>query len=1393
MRQILLICSLALAAQAADPSWYRSQASWLESFIASRAALDAQSAGPPARALPDFGRQDFTVSAWVKTRLGGTIVATAPAEGVWVQQGKSFFVRDGKLGYDIGWVGTLGGRTVVADDRWHHVAVTGPRDLTFYVDGQADGGGSLAGQPDDASWVTKIGYTSTNFPAQSGFDGLLDDVVIWDRRLSATELADLAKHDGAVGWWPFDGNLVDRAGGNHGAVSGVQPAFAAGHAGQAVRLDGKTAVVLSASPAVGFRAQVWPLLRRDFTRPEAVRQMDWVQRDKLLAADFDPADPRALAARFVAAIADARLATEAKVKPADLAAAADLYYRDRRLTEQRARTADLDPAALRRAITALGKDYAPGYPAADLLARLARAEADLDGANRAVADGAADAEARAVAAAQSLRGLAREALVGRSPLFGDFDRVLFIRRRTYASSHYYTDYIDGCREYGGNLCTVSLRDGSVRELLPQMSGGIYGRFDLSFDAKRVVFDYKAGPGQGFRIWECAVDGSGLRQLTRPPSNEADLALRFRGVGTPTGLPYDTGSDDMHPCYLPCGDIVFVSTRCRKGILCDGPDVLTSTVLYRMGPDGQNPVPLSFNTVSEAAPSITNDGRILYTRWEYVDKGGSACKCLWAMRPDGSGSVDVYGSHITHPTTFLDGREVPGRPGLTFAVGAPHMPLGVGSILRIDPAGSRRELATMTNLTPDIDTPDEFGYRHRRDGQWVGDMQGPLFCQPYPLSADFALCAGNLDQPAQAPDGYALMLLDTYGNRLRLHAEAGSSCWMPTPLRPRVRPPVLADLPSWKTASVEAQYQPGWSRGSGTLYLQDCYQGMTGIARGRVKWLRICEDVPRPWEARRYWPGDDRKQQHDVVGRDGHLAPRIVWGIVPVQPDGSAYFEVPADKNIFFQALDENYMELQRMRSFVNVRPGEQRGCVGCHEERQWAPQGGRGPSLAVAGAPARPTATPGEVVPRTVHYTTDVQPVWDKHCVTCHDGTKKQGDLDLSGELTEQFNRSYEQIIDKHLAGNVVDEIGAKHGNIEATPPLTYGSPTSRLAKVLRGDHHGVKLSAAEWMHVVTWIDANAPYYGSWDGRRNLRYRDLAGFRPTPKAGEECAAWDGNRSLVPALTGPAAPARRYLCADNGRGRVYLMAADGTVEWEYPAEVPQDVWMLPSGNVLFSHLRGVREVNRAKEIVWEYKAAPGTEVHTCQPLGDGRVLLAEGGTSRLLEVNRAGAVEREVKVAVASTGAHTQFRIVRKLPGGNYLAALVGDRRIREYGPDGATVRDIPVPGDPFCAVRLRDGNTLIGTGDGHQVLEVDARDKVVWSITENELPGHPLRFVAGLERLANGNTVICNWGGHGHVGEQPQLLEVTRDKRVVWQVADFGRLRTVSNVFVLDEPGEVLR
>lgn len=1008
----------AMAPQA-TPTLDADRTARLEAQVAVREAQCLRLATAPAGpALPDFGCDPFTVTAWVRTAGDGTILAITPASGPWQPQGKTLFLRGGRASYDIGWVGCVAGSRQINDDRWHHVALVGPTAIEIYVDGQLDVRGNLKGGPDADSHILRIGATAENYPSPSALKGLLDDVRLYARRLSADEIRAVfeGKPDPsgsqAVARWAFDGDAAD-SGPMHlpAAVKGKGAAFVEGKTGKALSLDGAVQVDVTAG-----RPKHTPEMALNFQAPRAAIAD--------LAATFGP--KFAKSAEFLARL-DA------------------LENAARRTIDQ----APANPDAARREWDRIGKD----------LARLRQ-----------------------------------EALVRANPLL-DFGQLVFIRRKTYQASHYYTDYIDGCKFYGGNVCVLNLRDGKVRDLVPELEGGIFGRFDIAFDASKVVFDYKKAPDKGFRIYEVGIDGKGLRQLTFDDPEEADLVRRYRTVRTPTGIPYISGTDDMHPCYLPCGDIAFVSTRCRKGILCDGPDVLTTTVLYRMDKDGGNLRPISFNTVSEATPSVMQDGRILYTRWEYVDKGGSACKCLWAMNPDGTQSVEIYANNITHPTTFIDARDIPGRGNAIVVAGTPHMPMGVGSILRLDTTFSLRTNEPMTSLMPETDTPDEQGFRHFRRGAWVQESVGPLAREPYPLSEKHFLMTYNPDRPWNDVAAYGVYLLDEFGNRELIYKESEWSCWGPQPLRPRPKPPIIPDL------AVPSGPGPAL----GTLVLQDVYVGLTGIERGRVKYLRIMEDLPRPWSARRYWDGDDRKQQHAVVSMDGHLAAKMTHGIVPVRPDGSAYFEAPADRNLFFQALDENYMELQRMRTFVNLRPGEVRGCVGCHEEKRVAPAADR-QSMAWNGPPARPVAQPGEVVPRTIHYPTDVQPILDRHCTRCHSGPEPTAKMDLTGTMTAQFSVSYENLISRRLAGNVVDEVGAKHGFIESTDPLVYGSHTSKMVAKIRQGHSNVKLTPGEFIRLVTWIDANAPYYGTYDGRRNVKYKDLPDFRPTPRAGPELLA-----------------------------------------------------------------------------------------------------------------------------------------------------------------------------------------------------------------------------------------------------------------------------------------------
>ena len=263
---------------------------------------------------------------------------------------------------------------------------------------------------------------------------------------------------------------------------------------------------------------------------------------------------------------------------------------------------------------------------------------------------------------------------------------------------------------------------------------------------------------------------------------------------------------------------------------------------------------------------------------------------------------------------------------------------------------------------------------------------------------------------------------------------------------------------------------------------------------------------------------------------------------------------------------------------------------------------------------------------------------------------------------------------------------------------------------------------------------------------------------------------------------------RILCCDYQGNKVAIVAADGSIEWEFAAQTPQDCWMLPNGNVLFCYSKGAKEVSRDKQVVWEYKGAAGAQCHSCQPLAAGRVLVAECGLSRVIEAGRDGQVAKEVKVASHARNMGHQFRGTRKTADGHYWVCLMDEKKIVELSPDGALLREIPVDGFPHAAIKLPNGHLLITLGEAVKVIELDENLKVVWQLEQNEVPGNPLRLPAGCQRLTNGNTIVCNYLPGGFMGKQPQAFEVTRDKRVVWEFSDHAHFKTVNQIYLLDPP-----
>jgi hypothetical protein len=280
-------------------------------------------------------------------------------------------------------------------------------------------------------------------------------------------------------------------------------------------------------------------------------------------------------------------------------------------------------------------------------------------------------------------------------------------------------------------------------------------------------------------------------------------------------------------------------------------------------------------------------------------------------------------------------------------------------------------------------------------------------------------------------------------------------------------------------------------------------------------------------------------------------------------------------------------------------------------------------------------------------------------------------------------------------------------------------------------------------------------------------------------------------SLHAAQTGPK---HRLLAADDSTGRLAIIAADGSVEWETKVSAIHDAWPLPNENFLFQQgWNKIVEMTPAKQVVWEYDASKmngnegkRVEVHAFQPLGNGLTMIVESGPARIIEVDREGRIRHEIHLKVEHPNAHSDTRLARKLRNGNYLVAHEADGTVREYDGKGTVVWEFPVPlfgkerkgghgpeafgNSVFSAIRLPNGNTLVGGGNGHCVLEVNPHKEIVWKLEQNDLPGITLAWVTRVERLPNGNTRF----GNCHAGPgNPQFIEVTKDKKVVWTFMDF--------------------
>lgn len=701
-----------------------------------------------------------------------------------------------------------------------------------------------------------------------------------------------------------------------------------------------------------------------------------------------------------------------------------------------------------------------------------------------------------------------------------FEEIVFVKRMPYSSDHYYTDIDNGTSPdrfvpdngiYIYNVRTRSER-AVVRAADLPGGNGFIGKISLSFDARKILFDFRQNPASGFRIWEIHTDGTGLRQVSFPPPDEAEKVARWNGA-------YHT--DDIHPCYLPDGRIIFSSTRCEHTVLCGGSASLVAPCLHRMNADGADIEQLTHSPVNEFCPVVLDDGRVMYHRWEYVDKGSRVAKTVWTMNPDGTRPQELYGLADDDTTVYMYPQPLPGSTDRFVCVGTCHYPQGacLGAILLVDARMGVRERGPdpdeagyiqgdarypVVNITPSVFLPRRIsaGWRFlTSEGKYVDDpdgRKGHLYTTPYPVSNREFLVSYKVnpsDHRQNMANAYALYLIDTEGHHRAVHADERLSCWHPMPLAARPVPPLVASVRDPQYAAAK----------QALCIVSDVYQGMEGIRRGEVRWLRINEAVPRYWSTGRRWTPSVSSSSWKAA-----LWPRVQWGVVPVEDDGSAHFVVPANRNLFFQALDKNFREIQRERTYVNYAPGEVRSCSGCHGQANHT-AGLSGPQpRALTRPPSIPQPQPCDLVEaggdgragQVIHYPTDIQPIFDAKCVKCHGVKEPDGGLRLTGEATLLYNTSYEELARKKLAGPIIAEFisfqEGDQGNYNGAflPPRHLGCSTSTLIAVLTDsrhpknakDDHSKMLTETELMILSRWTDTNYQFYGSYFGRQHPRW-----------------------------------------------------------------------------------------------------------------------------------------------------------------------------------------------------------------------------------------------------------------------------------------------------------------
>jgi len=681
--------------------------------------------------------------------------------------------------------------------------------------------------------------------------------------------------------------------------------------------------------------------------------------------------------------------------------------------------------------------------------------------------------------------LLRRQIALRNPL-AQVGPLLFVKQVPGSFSHQLTQYYGADARPGGGVFVLDAPGQSMecRRLAEgALPMGSYQHPEVSYDGSSVLFSYcpvdktptdRHLPSVGdlrsptewagdhrYHLYQMAADGSGLRQLTDGPF------------------------DDFSPRYLPDGKIIFISTR-RGGFHRCGRGPCPVYTLAIAEADGSNPHPISYHETHEWDPCLLDDGRVIYTRWDYVDRHAVFYEQLWTVRPDGSDVRIFYGNNTYNPVGVWEARPVPGSRRV-MATAAAHHAMTAGSIILLDVTRGVDGPEPITRLTPDAlfaesEAPvvrQTGGFWHAPAGVTTPPPKSPeaerwpghCYRSPFPLSEEYFLAAYSYDALIGEPTGnpanmFGIYLVDCFGNKELLYRDLNIASLWPVPLRPRRKPAVVASVCE-ESAKRE-----------GTFFLENVYDSWPELPRDTVKRLRIVQVLPK----------STPNINDPPVGVANASPGKQVLGTVPVEPDGSAYFRAPARIPLAFQALDELGQAVQIMRSVTYLQPGESCSCVGCHEPRTTAPRPG-----GMVQALARPPSTiePGPDGSNPLSYPILVQPVLDKQCVRCHSRAKPDGDVVLTGEPQGRYTVSYNALVPlvSYSAWGGRPGDFRKVNSEPLTHPGHFGARGSRLMKMLLDGHKDVSLDPEEISRLATWMDANALFYGTFDPEDQARQR----------------------------------------------------------------------------------------------------------------------------------------------------------------------------------------------------------------------------------------------------------------------------------------------------------------